>query len=107
MTSGSSMAAMIVTGPWQSGRVWRSMLHTRLRRLRPRHGRAFLDNAVTSTLVFEGNGRIGEYIGGYTDWLRQRQNKPTPKTESLAKAQRPATAPSAQKPRTKSRKLSI
>ena len=37
------------------------------------HDRAFLDNVVTSTLVFEGDGRIGEYVGGYSDWLRQRQ----------------------------------
>jgi ABC transport system ATP-binding/permease protein len=37
------------------------------------HDRAFLDNVVTSTLVFEGGGRINEYVGGYTDWLRQRR----------------------------------
>jgi ATP-binding cassette subfamily F protein uup len=37
------------------------------------HDRAFLDNVVTSTLVFEGNGRVQEYVGGYGDWLRQRQ----------------------------------
>ncbi len=37
------------------------------------HDRAFLDNVVTSTLVFEGEGRIGEYVGGYSDWLRQRK----------------------------------
>ena len=36
------------------------------------HDRAFLDNVVSSTLVLEGQGRIGEYVGGYTDWLRQR-----------------------------------
>jgi ATP-binding cassette subfamily F protein uup len=36
------------------------------------HDRAFLDNVVTSTLVLEGGGRVGEYVGGYTDWLRQR-----------------------------------
>jgi ATP-binding cassette subfamily F protein uup len=36
------------------------------------HDRAFLDNVVSSTLVLEGHGRIGEYVGGYTDWLRQR-----------------------------------
>jgi len=36
------------------------------------HDRAFLDAVVTSTLVFEGNGRVGEYAGGYADWLRQR-----------------------------------
>ena len=35
------------------------------------HDRAFLDNVVTSTLVFEGDGQINEYVGGYTDWLRQ------------------------------------
>ena len=37
------------------------------------HDRAFLDNVVTSTLVFEGGGRIGEYVGGYADWVRQRR----------------------------------
>jgi ATP-binding cassette subfamily F protein uup len=31
----------------------------------------FLDNVVTSTFVFEGDGRIREYAGGYEDWLRQ------------------------------------
>jgi ATP-binding cassette subfamily F protein uup len=36
------------------------------------HDRDFLDNVVTSTIVMEGDGRIGEYVGGYTDWLRQR-----------------------------------
>lgn len=35
------------------------------------HDRAFLDNVVTSTLVFEGNGKIEEYVGGYNDWLQQ------------------------------------
>ena len=36
------------------------------------HDRTFLDNVVTSTLVLEGQGRVGEYVGGYGDWLRQR-----------------------------------
>jgi len=36
------------------------------------HDRAFLDNVVTSTLVFEGGGRVNAYVGGYQDWLRQR-----------------------------------
>ncbi|WP_266180742.1 ATP-binding cassette domain-containing protein [Dyella humicola] len=36
------------------------------------HDRAFLDNVVSSTLVLEGHGQIGEYIGGYSDWLWQR-----------------------------------
>jgi ATP-binding cassette subfamily F protein uup len=36
------------------------------------HDRAFLDEVVTGTLVFEGDGRVTEYTGGYEDWLRQR-----------------------------------
>ena len=38
------------------------------------HDREFLDEVVTSTLVFEGDGRIGDYVGGYSDWLKQRMN---------------------------------
>ncbi len=37
------------------------------------HDRSFLDNVVTSTIVFEQDG-IKEYVGGYDDWLRQRQS---------------------------------
>ncbi|MCR4332189.1 MAG: ATP-binding cassette domain-containing protein, partial [Sulfuricaulis sp.] len=83
------------------------------------HDRAFLDNAVTSTLVFEGDGRIGEYVGGYTDWLRQRRNPAAPGTEPpRAKTQSPASpsektrakapppASAAEKHGTKPRKLS-
>lgn len=40
------------------------------------HDRAFLDNVVTSTLVFEGDGRVQAYVGGYHDWLRQRAASP-------------------------------
>ncbi|MGD8960767.1 MAG: ATP-binding cassette domain-containing protein [Desulfobacteraceae bacterium] len=36
------------------------------------HDRAFLNNVVTGTLVFEDDGRVAEYPGGYDDWLRQR-----------------------------------
>ena len=35
------------------------------------HDRVFLDNVVTSTLVFEGHGKVAEYVGGYQDWVRQ------------------------------------
>jgi ATP-binding cassette subfamily F protein uup len=35
------------------------------------HDREFMDNVVTSTLVFEGNGIVNEYVGGYDDWIRQ------------------------------------
>jgi ATP-binding cassette subfamily F protein uup len=36
------------------------------------HDRAFIDNVVTSTVVFEGGGQVQEYVGGYEDWMRQR-----------------------------------
>jgi len=36
------------------------------------HDRAFINNVVTSTIAFEGNGVLNEYVGGYDDWLRQR-----------------------------------
>jgi ATP-binding cassette subfamily F protein uup len=53
------------------------------------HDRAFLNNAVTSTFVFEGGGRVVEYVGGYDDWLRQRPvaeppSAPPPKPRSTA-----------------------
>ena len=37
------------------------------------HDRTFLNNVVTSTIAFEGNGKVYEYIGGYEDWLRQKR----------------------------------
>ncbi len=42
------------------------------------HDRAFLDNVVTSTFVFEGEGRVQEYVGGYEDWVRQRTDSSPP-----------------------------
>ena len=39
------------------------------------HDREFLNNVVTSTIVFEGDGLVQEYVGGYDDWLRQRPVK--------------------------------
>jgi ATP-binding cassette subfamily F protein uup len=55
------------------------------------HDRRFLDNVVTSTLVFEGHGRIGEYVGGYADWLQQRA--------AIAAADQTKLAPAPAKPR--------
>ena len=52
------------------------------------HDRAFLDNVVTSCLVFEGGGRIREYVGGYSDWLRQR-----PAPEAAVAAAKPKVEP--------------
>ncbi len=39
------------------------------------HDRAFLDNVVTSTLVFQGDGEVREYVGGYQDWLRRESGR--------------------------------
>ncbi len=55
------------------------------------HDRTFLDNIVTSTLVFEDDGTVGEYVGGYEDWLRQRKV-----VESSAKANSKTAAKSAE-----------
>jgi ATP-binding cassette subfamily F protein uup len=35
------------------------------------HDREFLDNVVTSTIVFEEDGKLQEYVGGYSDWARR------------------------------------
>ncbi len=68
------------------------------------HDRAFLDDVVTSTLVMEGNGRVGEYAGGYSDWLVQRPKlAPAPDARpEPRRIQEPATA---QRPRAGKRKL--
>jgi len=42
------------------------------------HDRAFLNNVVTSTIVFEADGRVIEYAGGYDDWLIQKSKKKEP-----------------------------
>jgi ABC transport system ATP-binding/permease protein len=57
------------------------------------HDRAFLDNVVTSTIVFEGDGRVQEYVGGYQDWLRQRAAAPRPAAESAAPRSRATATP--------------
>ena len=49
------------------------------------HDRAFLNNVVTSTLVFEGDGTINQYVGGYDDWLRQRKTIEQPKPSAGVK----------------------
>lgn len=62
------------------------------------HDRAFLDAVVTSTLVMEGKGRVGEYVGGYEDWLRQRPAVAAPKTspqKTTVSAKKPAKSRSA------------
>ena len=57
------------------------------------HDRAFLNNVVTSTLVFDGSGTIEQYVGGYDDWLRQRKTQQTAKIAS-PKVQSKSSTPS-------------
>jgi len=54
------------------------------------HDRAFLDNVVTSTVAFEGNGRLKAYVGGYKDWLRQRPDPVAAGKEAGKNAPKPA-----------------
>ena len=49
------------------------------------HDRAFMDNVVTSVLAFEGEGRVREYVGGYTDWVRQGGQLPPAPWEGAAR----------------------
>jgi len=61
------------------------------------HDREFIDNTVTSTLVFEGPGVINEYVGGYRDWLRQAQPQDSPRGKTTA-AKKSAPVPGARNP---------
>ncbi|WP_456408358.1 ATP-binding cassette domain-containing protein [Thiolapillus sp.] len=55
------------------------------------HDRVFLDNVVTSSLVFEGDGRVNSYVGGYSDWLQQRKTQASANgdTEEKRRAAKP------------------
>jgi ATP-binding cassette subfamily F protein uup len=67
------------------------------------HDRSFLNNVVTSTIAFEGEGVVKEYAGGYDDYLRQRPAVPRAVVIPAAKASK-APLPSTPPP---SRKLSF
>jgi ABC transport system ATP-binding/permease protein len=56
------------------------------------HDRAFLDNVVTSTIVFDSDGQLREYVGGYEDWVRQRAAAMAPAPSSKAPSDKPAGA---------------
>ncbi|GIT29790.1 MAG: hypothetical protein Ct9H300mP1_18360 [Planctomycetaceae bacterium] len=63
------------------------------------HDRAFLNNLVTSTLVFEGEGTLKEYAGGYDDYIRQKKpEKPIESPDESITETRPVTTDS-KKPR--------
>ncbi len=68
------------------------------------HDRDFIDNVVTSTLVLEGDGAIGEYVGGYSDWLRQ---KPAVQPRAAATPGKPAAPAAVAAPAPAKKKLSF
>jgi ATP-binding cassette subfamily F protein uup len=69
------------------------------------HDRDFLDRIVSSTIAVEGGGVVREYVGGYTDYLRQREQREDRAAKAAAKA-KPATA-AAPKPAAPAKKLSF
>ena len=75
------------------------------------HDRRFLDNVVTSTLAFEGHGKVQEYVGGYEDWLRQSKlpappqaSSPKRSTSAKATVAKQASSPKAQAPGRKAKR---
>jgi len=54
------------------------------------HDRAFLDNVVTSVVVMQGDGVVGEYVGGYDDWLKVKQIPATAPRKSATPGRRHA-----------------
>jgi len=71
------------------------------------HDREFLDHVVTSTLVLEGGARVGEYVGGYTDWVRQRAAAIAPPKPSAPAATSPRAEQTSRARENKKRKLSF
>jgi len=59
------------------------------------HDRTFLDNVVTQSIVFEGDGKLTEIVGGYADWLDWRQRQQRAASESAQAAASRTSAPPA------------
>ena len=81
------------------------------------HDREFLDNVVTSCIVFEGNGKVNEYVGGYADWVRHGGELPSLNKKATTEQQNevledstlkesPTAAKETAKPEPKKKKLS-
>ena len=74
------------------------------------HDRAFVDNVVTSVLAFEGDGRVADYVGGYSDWIRQGGKLPPlahqhdTNAPALEKSAPTAAKPKAEQPAPKPRR---
>ena len=64
------------------------------------HDRRFLDNLVTSVITLEGDGRAREYVGAYTDWLRQRPAPPPARDKAKNPPPVPPSPPAQARKRT-------
>lgn len=71
------------------------------------HDRRFLDNVITSTIAFEGQGRIEEYVGGYADYLRQRASGRAKETSATAKEPSAPRQDASSAPKAKAKKRSF
>jgi ATP-binding cassette subfamily F protein uup len=69
------------------------------------HDRAFLNEVCTSLLVFEGDGKIAEYLGGYDDWQKERAAKATSAAAAEERAKRAARESASPAPEKRARKL--
>ncbi len=69
------------------------------------HDRTFLDNVVSSTLVFEGHGTFNEYAGGYEDWERYQRQIPDTPSEVKRLITAPSVSAAPARPSDKPRKL--
>jgi ATP-binding cassette subfamily F protein uup len=63
------------------------------------HDRAFINNVVTSSIVFEGDGQVNEYVGGYDDWLRQRDDQASKPVEKKSASEKTLGKPEPAKKR--------
>ena len=65
------------------------------------HDRTFLDNVVTQSIVFEGDGKLTEIVGGYADWLAWRQRQQRAASDATRAAAPKAAAPAKPAPKNK------
>jgi ATP-binding cassette subfamily F protein uup len=70
------------------------------------HDRSFVDNVVTSTVVFEGNGVINEYVGGYSDWQNAAASAAKKPVASTSSAAQKTAAPAVSQNKSSAGKLS-
>ena len=70
------------------------------------HDREFVNNVVSNTLVFEDDGKVNEYVGGYDDWLRQRETRVKAEKASTASSKPEKQAKQESKASSQKKKLS-